>query len=430
MLFLAAAPSSQSSLETMSEGLLSKVAAAGFEAPFGVFIEGPDPVVSRAVGTVLCGRFARAKLECEIIEAPSAALAIETARNQGLASVLRLSVSRVGATVVVRGDVLETWKNFWAGDVARHVTRATAVSISVEVDSELMTLTGASTGAFSRSTIPGLRLSSIARWNAAPLAVAVGDLDGDRKAEIAVLVAEDVFILSPDGTLRGRFDLSVADPAPAPLREPFGALSMTSVPPRLVAWSGQRAKAEVLLFSGSSLKSVGNQDTVSLDAFTVRLEPGLNRFQSDVQRGGKALRLARGFQAISARGGVTLVVWPDGTASLGTRWPLTNRLADVGTGSALADLDRDGTPEVLLSTARTVGDTDELWLFSLSAAERLAATGQTPEAVTPLWHTALKGRAMTMTSGDLDGDGTEEFVFGTWLSDGSGELWVARKDVP
>ncbi len=425
-LVLGAASPPPPTLERLTTELLNRVVAAGLEAPLGVAIETPQPAFTRAVATVLCAHLTREHRACEVLDAaPERALTL--AHERRLSSLLRLTVSVDGATLTARGDGLETWTNLWSGSHPTRSPRAFAVGLTLEADAEVLALSGAAPAPVAPLV---LSLTSVARWASVPAALAAGDLDGDKTSELAVLIGEEVQVLTPSGKVLARYDLSAGPSASPWPREPFGALAITGSPPRLVAWSGRRARAEVLTLSDKGLKATGTQDTVPLDGLGVRLEPGLNRFFPEAQLAGRPLRLPSGFQATSTRAGVTLLVLPDGTALLGRQLPGSGHLLDVGCGSALADLDHDALPELLVSTARTVGDTDELRLLSLATAEQLAGGGQSTRSATPLWQAPLKGRAMVMTGADLEGDGTEAFVFGTWLSDGTGELWIARRAAP
>jgi hypothetical protein len=67
---------------------------------------------------------------------------------------------------------------------------------------------------------------------------------------------------------------------------------------------------------------------------------------------------------------------------------------------------------------------------SLSVVEGLAANGQSIRSVPAPWQASLKGRVLVMCAADVDGTGADAFLFGTWLSDGTGELFIARRVKP
>jgi hypothetical protein len=418
-----------STLERAAASIVERLQQARLEAPVSVHVESASPALARAMATVLCGRLVAAKLACDSLEGASAEAAVERARTQGRSTLVRLSLDVTGPTLAVRGDALETWRNVWAGDSPGRSDRALALGLTLDADAEVLAFALPVAPPAPQPAVPlELSLSSLARLPTVPAALAAGDLDGDKRAEIAVLLGEDVVVYSPEGKVLARYELASAPAASAVSREPFGALAIAGA--RLVAWSARRARAEVLAMVGGALKPQGSQDSIALDGLAARLEPGLNRFLPEVQGSGKPVRLPMGFQASSTRAGVTLLVWPDGTAGLGRQLPPAGRLVDVGTGSALADVDRDGVPELLVSTARTVGDGDELRLLSLASAEALASSGQSPRSAPAPWQAPLKGRVLVMCSADLDGTGAEAFVFGTWLADGTGELFLARRVLP
>jgi hypothetical protein len=432
LLLLGAAPAQPTCLERVSSEVLSKLTQTGLEGPVGLVVDAKEPALARAAATVVCARLTRERFSCEVLESAAAdAPALATRRE--LASLVRLSLSSDEATLFAKGDALETWKNFWAGSEPTRGPRAAALGVACELDAEVAAFLGVSLATTPPPAVPlELKLSSLTRWNQQPIALAAGDLDGDKRSELVVLLGEElVVVLSPEGKQLARYDLSSAPAAQATPREPFGAVAVVQNPPRVVAWSGRRARAEVLSLNGVTLKpAAAAQEWIPLDGLSARLEPGLNRFLPEVLVGGRGTRLPGGFQATSTRAGVTLLVWPDGTATVTRQFPPAGRIGDVGCGSALADVDHDGQPELLVSTARTAGDADELRLLPLFTAEGLATNGQSIRSTTPSWQATLKGRVIVMTGADLDGDGGEELVFGTWLADGAGELWVARRVVP
>jgi hypothetical protein len=84
-------------------------------------------------------------------------------------------------------------------------------------------------------------------------------------------------------------------------------------------------------------------------------------------------------------------------------------------------------PELLLSSTRYACDSDELKVLSLAQALALQARSASAVESPLLWSGATpRGRAIAALGADLDGDKVDEVVLGVWLSDGTGELLVAR----
>jgi hypothetical protein len=201
-------------------------------------------------------------------------------------------------------------------------------------------------------------------------------------------------------------------------------LSVLPSPQRLVVTSSRKARPGVLTLKG------GRLETAPLAAEPVELPrpmSGLNVFERALTVSGKSTELPGPYTTASTRGAITLVVYPDGSAMLLDGGLPVTRLYGAGAGSALADLDGDGVPEVLLSSTRYACDGDELKVLSLQQALALQARGATALESPLLWAGATPhGRAITALAVDLDGDKVDEVVLGVWLSDGQGELLVAR----
>jgi hypothetical protein len=190
-------------------------------------------------------------------------------------------------------------------------------------------------------------------------------------------------------------------------------------PPRLVVASGRRARGGICPLKNGDVRPADHP--VQLDGVPVRLAAGLNVFE-------KGPAAATPFTALSARAGVTFVVFPDGTAGLTRTGPVTGHFSGAGAASTLADLDGDGTPELFLSSTRFFPDGDPLQVLALSTAEAMQARGGQTLEGPALWQGATpRGRALVATAVDLDGDRAEEVLLGVWLPDGSGEILVAHR---
>lgn len=417
-----APPPKEPALERLAGDVTSAVAAKGFEAPMGVYVEGAPAPLERTFASVLAARLATARLAPVVVDAKDATEAERLARERGVRSLVRLTLGLSDARLTVRGDALSTWVNVWSGSTPTRSGPAMALTASAEVDAQVLALADRPVPAVGAPL--ALSLATLARLPKGPAALTVADLDGDKRAEIVVLAGEQVLVF--DGTGKPGWRTELSGPLAArPCRDAFGALSFTSG--KLSAWSGRREKPE--LFSATG-KSLGAGDAVTVDTLTLRPDPGFNRFQPALTWAGKPVLFPGPPQAVSVYGALALVVFPDGTASLPRGVAPTAKLGGVGSGSALADLDADGTPELVVTSARTSGNVDEVRVLSLAEAEALAGRGGLVVEAAPLWQQPIAGRAVVAASGDLDGDGSDEVVLGTWAADGTGELVVVRRATP
>jgi hypothetical protein len=449
-LLLSATPAS--ALERLAVDVSRQVVGARLEPPVGLYVAGAAPLRA-PFASLLAAQLASARLAPVVIEAREGGEAERLGRSLGTRSLLRLSVLAEGTTLAVRGDGLSTWVNFWSGRTPTRAGPALVVAAAAEVDAESRLLLGRSGPGLDPPLPirPRLALSTLVALDGLPLAVAAGDLDGDGQSEIFCLVGETVVVYTSLGRRIATFDLSTGPPAAEPAREPFGALAFLALPARVVAWSARRAKVETLEWQRGALRQTAQSETLTLAGLTLRHEAGFNRFTVDVSWGDPStpFRLPLGLHAVSARGPVTLLLAPDGRAAVARGAAPTGWLVGVGTGSTLFDPDGDGAPDVLVSSATTTGNTDELRLLSLAAFEALQVRGgqsgssgaaaagaavldaSSAAELSALWESPAKGRVMTATAADLDGDGREEALLGAWFSDGKGALLVlAAAELP
>jgi hypothetical protein len=405
---------SRPALDELAVRVVEQAEGARPEPPVAVFVEGAPPVLVRAFASALSSELATRRRAPTVLEVTSATDAEAQARAHDLRTLLRLSIQLEAGKLTARGDAIHTWVNFWSGAESSRSGPATALFASVDADPQALALAAATPPQTPAAGPLKLALTSLARLPSVPLALAVGDVDGDGKSEIAVLLDDGLVVLDADGRVRWRSDLKDLPPAASPPREPFGAVAVLVSPPRIALASGRHARGEVLTVKGSELKGVAAEHPVAVDGVPVRVAPGLNVFE-------KVAGSPAPFTALSVRSGVRLTVFPDGTASL-WRGAEAGRLNGAGAASTLADLDGDGTPEVFLSSTRFFPDGDPLRVVSLASAE---AQQPGPSA---LWEGSTpRGRALVATAADLDGDRSEEVLLGVWLSDGTGELLVARR---
>lgn len=420
LLCLAAAPA----LERSASEVAATVEAKHFAPPVGIYLEGAPAALPRSFASLLAAALDERHLAPVVIDAHDATEAERLARERGVVSLLRLAVAVSGASLTIRGDVITTRVNFWSAQVPTRSGPAEVIASSMEADAQVMTLAAPTPSA--APTVFELRVTNSFRTAQWPVALGVGDLDGDHHAEVAVLVG-DRLTLAGETRVIARTELT-QPAATKPTREPFGLVIMG--PGRLLAWSAKKDHAEGWTFARGGVKGLGAMENLTLDNLVLKPDPGINRFLPEVTWAGRPLTLPLGFQQVSMFGQLALFVFADGTGAIVRGTPPTGRVPQVGCGSTLADLDGDGTPEVVVTSTKAVGDADELRVYSLASFEAVQGREGVLAEATALVQWPLKGRAVLAQAGDLDGDGADEVVLGLWHPDGTGELLTLHRVVP
>ena len=104
VLLLAAAGPSGSSMERLAHDVSRSITTAGFQGPIGVYEEGSPAPASRALGSLVIASLSKQRLGPVPVTAKDATEAERLAREQGLRSLVRLTVSLEPPRLVVRGD--------------------------------------------------------------------------------------------------------------------------------------------------------------------------------------------------------------------------------------------------------------------------------------------------------------------------------------
>lgn len=297
---------------------------------------------------------------------------------------------------------------------------------------------GGAVGALWRDAVTALEAASAARvpplspptprpvkWKArrvasldlgAPLlSLAAADLDGDGKAELVALTERTVIVLGPHGKgLRERARIAVPTEAPVLRpRDPVGALAVTAGERGAEVWarSSTSARGARYGWQGGALVELAPVAGFPLCSDrVVELAAGRNYATVD----GKDVWTARcrlgEVDAVGRALVASATVGVDGTATIAidTRCPRGGAacpaaqamtIPNVGTAIELADVDRDGTLEVLTSGAGAPGDGDAVVVWALPAG----GPGKKPA-----FRRAFLGGVVGLAVGDVDGDGDRE----------------------
>lgn len=242
----------------------------------------------------------------------------------------------------------------------------------------------------------------------APLVATVaGDLDGDGKAELYLVTAREVIAVAFAGKLRelGRVAFTGEPAVPAP-RDVVGTavIDGNAVIAGVSAW----AKDLRVEWRGKALTARHGPGGFLVCGDRIALATGRNHFRDGaaalfgarcradlVDAAGVPLRV-RG--ELSTTGVLEVAVERCPTGGACTALP-GHTYKDVGVAFELADVDRDGTPDVITSSASAPGDAD---------AVRVIALGSPANKVT--YKKTFNGGVAGVAAADGDGDGVPEVI--------------------
>lgn len=403
---------------------------------------------------------------------PSAA--IREARRAGWTRLLVVVAAVHDGRLVLSGELFATDHWLW-GDGARPVGGVAGhVFAARRLDAELRTRLGLPRPAGKRVwRSSGLTIDGLKGLTGRVLALAVGDVDGDRDDELLLLTRGELLVMEAEprpNELRtvARANLGDLPRAEVVSREPAGSLYLTDLSgdgqPELLLTTTDLRHGQVWTWGPGGLRVLPStaasplcDDTPAdgtsaafcgvpvgeIGSGQLAFQPLLRGRPTAAEEillwhpGGSPDRLSEA--ALAASDGAW-IRWVPGPGSESWR-PLVATLDGRGTlriyrdhpsplpwctlegtgfAVALADLDDDGAPEVATAADGTASQADRLRIV------RLRAEGQTAT----LWESAM-APIQALAAGDTDLDGRLELVAATWepALDRS-ELLVVRWEVP
>jgi hypothetical protein len=255
------------------------------------------------------------------------------------------------------------------------------------------------------------------------VAVAAADLDGDGKAEIYLVTSREVIAVGVAGKLLRELGRAAftGEPAVPASRDVVGTAVVDGrgVIAAVSAW----AKDLRVEWNGKALTGKAGAAGFRVCGDRMQLAPGRNHFREGqaavfgarcrddlVDPAGYPLHVRA---ELSASG--TLEVALGRCAADGTACQPVGSYAikDVGFAFEIADVDRDGTPDVIASSASAPGDTDSVRVLPIAAtspAHAGAPHGKPRTAGPALFRRSFNGGVAGLVVADGDGDGVAEVI--------------------
>lgn len=260
------------------------------------------------------------------------------------------------------------------------------------------------------------------------VALTAADLDGDRRAELYAVTPRDVVAIAVRGRRLeeiGRASFTGEPAIPAP-RDVVGTAIVDDG--AVVASSSSWARSLRVTWTKKGLIATAGPGGFAVCPGTVvQLLPGRNYFADPqvpsvarygarcrdglVEPDGHPLRVRADLSLANKLG---IVIDRCAAVGLGCASISAAEYSNVGTAFELADVDRDGKPEVIFAGAGAPGDPDTLKVVTIGDDEKKPKLRKAFTA----------GGIAGITSGDLDGDGDEEVVAAVRIAGASRvDLW-------
>lgn len=407
------------SLEDVADELAAELASKGSKmsghGALAVGLESEtrnDEVFFSILTGLLSERLLRKGVFTDVVEVAHGREGRQEARLIGAKAHLDAHLVRGDEHLSLAGVLSSTWVNFWTGEV--HGPEPMLVSLDLDLDSTAWRILDS--GGSPRSG-GALELTEVAHLAGSPVACAVGDLTGDGRSEIVVLLDEELVVLARDVNGKAeeiaRRDLLERPRALVTSRDPTGGVGITHIGDRpvIVYHHSRVLEGEVLSLELDGflrpLTAVEEHPIASAADGTIvygRLVRGTNLFSGPLRltgpRGGKHLDLDGPiFAADIAPEGDTVVVVNDRFRLLAFEQgelEATSSSVPVGATIALARLGSDDRLLRVGSAGSLPSEEDRLVVFD-------------PEG-NVLEIRPVRGSIRAMASGDVTGRGRDEVV--------------------
>lgn len=242
------------------------------------------------------------------------------------------------------------------------------------------------------------------------VAVAAADLDGDGKAELYLVTSREVIAVGLAGRLHKLGRVAFAgEPAVPASRDVVGTAIVdgTAVIAAVSSW----ARDLRVEWSGKTLTARPGPGGFPVCGDRLQLAPGRNFFRA-VRDAGAAMFAARCRDDLTDAAGAPLRIRAElavtgaldvaverCTAVAECRPAGSYQYKDVGVAFEIADVDRDGTPELIASSASAPGDADAVRVIALGSP-----------ASRPVFRKSFNGGVAGIVVADGDGDGVAEVI--------------------
>lgn len=375
------------------------------------------------------------------------------ARREGLDRLLSVEITIRDNHVLVYGRLWNTSDNFWLWGLQPALDLRGHYVDKQRVDAEINFLLGKRRGLDSRPTNWAIQRFALGGGERI-LAAATGDIDGDGQHELVLLTLRSIRVYRWEQNrfrfIAPKIPLDTQDLRRRVSRHPFGNLLLADIDgdkiPEIIAGTSEHKNGWVFRWRSTGATPVTDKEKQPLTFAGIplargpgtrlifatphsrkplydkthfwdfsrnatRLYPISRRYFSFVRR---IIKTARHQTLLSGMVDAhnTLLLFRGGPAQ-----KVWQKVRNVGIAFTITDLDDDGIPELVTTSARFPGERDNLTVWQLGK-EKITQLFQSKYRLDPV---------IAVTSGDVDNDGQIEVLFVTISPSGTSHLHLLRR---